>query len=60
MLDKFLSFCVFWMPLIVTGIYSTIAIAHLMKGNKGLALMWLCYGLANVGMLWALTHNEGH
>jgi len=59
MADKFLSFCVFWMPLIVTVIYMTISSAHLAKGNKGLALMWLCYGLANVGLLYAIAHNEG-
>lgn len=60
MLDRFLSFCVFWMPLIVASIYFVIALAHFVKGNKGLGVMWGAYGLANMGMLYALTHGEGH
>lgn len=58
MIDKFLSLCTFWLPLFVAGIYLTIALAHLSKGNKGLFLMWLSYGLANCGMLYALTNGE--
>lgn len=59
MVDKFLSFCVFWMPLIVAFIYFVIASAHLAKGNKGLAIMWAAYGAANCGMLYALRQGEG-
>lgn len=59
MIDKFLSFCVFWMPLLVAGIYLLTALAHLAKKNYGLAGMWFCYGMANVAMLYALTHGEG-
>ena len=58
MLDKFLSLTVFWLPLLVAVIYFTIATAHVLKGNKGLGLMWLSYGFANTGLLYALHHGE--
>ena len=60
MIDKFLAFCVFWLPLMVALTYFTIAIAHALKGNKGLAVMWGSYGLANAGLLYAISHGEGH
>ena len=59
MIDRFLQMCVFWLPLSIAFLYLTIAAAHVIKKNYGLATMWAAYGIANFGMIWALTHGEG-
>lgn len=38
---------------LVTGIYFAVGIMQATKGNPGGCLMWLSYGTANLGLLWA-------
>jgi len=34
-------------------LYITVGCIYLTKGNFPWAMIWFCYGLANVGMIWA-------
>lgn len=37
--------------LVVAIIYTVVGIGNIIKGQYGLAITWICYALANVG-LW--------
>jgi len=41
------------LPAIVAIIYVTVGIGHIISGNKGMALTWAAYALANIGLIWA-------
>ena len=45
-----------WLMLVVGAIYLFIAIDWLIKGNFGLALVFGCYSLGNVG-LWMVAES---
>jgi len=43
----------FGLIIAVTIIYFTVGIFQVSKGSPGFGLMWMSYGMANVGLLWA-------
>ncbi len=51
MLDKMLVA----MPLIVGALYALTGIGYLWKREFGWAIVWLSYGLANVGLIMAAS-----
>ncbi len=38
---------------ITAGLYMTVGVTYGIKGNMSWAMVWFCYGLANVGMILA-------
>lgn len=58
MVDKFLSWAVYGIPIIVTGLYASCALAHFLKKNYGYGIMWTAYAAANVGLLMAMHNKE--
>jgi hypothetical protein len=41
------------LPLIVAVLYAITAIGLFRKGEVPMAVMWLCYSVANVAVVWA-------
>ena len=41
------------LPLIVAVLYAITAIGCYRKGDTPMAVMWLCYAIANVAVVWA-------
>ena len=41
------------LPLIVAVLYAITAIGCYRKGDTPMAVMWLCYAVANVAVVWA-------
>ncbi len=58
MVDKFLQWAVYGIPIMVTFLYMSCAVAHALKKNWGMALMWFSYATANIGLLLAMRFKE--
>lgn len=58
MTDRFLVWAVYGIPMIVTFLYFSCAIAHALKKNWGMAIMWTSYATANIGLLLAMKSKE--
>lgn len=40
--------------IVVTMLYTGISVSLLVDGRHGLALMFFCYALANIGVIWSM------
>lgn len=47
-------------PAAVALLYIIQGLYHLYKQEWGFSLMWLCYGLANVGVMLAMAAGKEH
>jgi hypothetical protein len=43
-----------WLLAAVSAAYLGTAVDLAMRGNYGMALAFICYGLANVGLIWSI------
>ena len=44
-----------YLPLLVAGIYLTTGIIHAKKGEYPASVMWICYCIANIATVIALS-----
>lgn len=42
-----------WELLLATALYVSVGVRYAMHDDPGMALMFMAYGLANVGLLWS-------
>jgi len=50
---KTLDYITLSVPAIVSVLYFITALSHALKGEYGWAMAWMCYGLANIGLIIA-------
>ncbi len=55
----FQNFCQIGVPVLATALYMTAGLGNAYYKNYPMALMWLAYGFANIGIIWSVWKAKG-